>query len=63
MGGTTSDGEVRPSRTHVVLLDAFSYGCGNLDSTTLHVLIMLLSHAIITLHSRAGSLGSLVWRA
>jgi hypothetical protein len=28
MGGTTSDGEVRPSRTHVVLLDAFSCGCG-----------------------------------
>jgi hypothetical protein len=28
MGGTTSDGEVRPSRTHVVLLDAFLCGCG-----------------------------------
>jgi hypothetical protein len=28
MGGITSDGEVRPSRTHVVLLDAFSCGCG-----------------------------------
>jgi hypothetical protein len=28
MGGTTSDGEVWPSRTHVVLLDAFSCGCG-----------------------------------
>jgi hypothetical protein len=28
MGGITSDSEVRPSRTHVVLLDAFSCGCG-----------------------------------
>jgi hypothetical protein len=28
MGGITSDREVRPSRTHVVLLDAFSCGCG-----------------------------------
>jgi hypothetical protein len=28
MGATTSDGEVWPSRTHVVLLDAFSCGCG-----------------------------------
>ena len=28
LGGITSDGEVRPSRTHVVLLDAFSCGCG-----------------------------------
>jgi hypothetical protein len=28
MAGITSDGEVRPSRTHVVLLDAFSCGCG-----------------------------------
>jgi hypothetical protein len=28
IGGITSNGEVRPSRTHVVLLDAFSCGCG-----------------------------------
>jgi hypothetical protein len=28
MGGITFDCEVRPSRTHVVLLDAFSCGCG-----------------------------------
>jgi hypothetical protein len=28
MGGTTSDGEVWPSRIHVVLLDAFLCGCG-----------------------------------
>jgi hypothetical protein len=28
MGFTTSDGEVRPSRTHVVLLNAFSCGRG-----------------------------------
>jgi hypothetical protein len=28
MGGTTSDGEVQPSRTHVVLLVAFLCGCG-----------------------------------
>jgi hypothetical protein len=28
MGGTTSDDEVWPSRTYVVLLDAFSCGCG-----------------------------------
>jgi hypothetical protein len=27
MGGTTSDDEVRPSKTLVVLLDAFSCGC------------------------------------
>jgi hypothetical protein len=35
----------------------------NLDITTFHVLIMLSSHVIATLHSRAGSLGSSVWRA
>lgn len=28
MSGTTSDGEVLPLRIHVVLLDAFSCGCG-----------------------------------
>jgi hypothetical protein len=28
MGGTTFGGEVQPSRTYVVLLDAFSCGCG-----------------------------------
>jgi hypothetical protein len=28
MGGIIFDGEVRPSRTHVVLLHAFSCGCG-----------------------------------
>jgi hypothetical protein len=28
MGGTIFDGEVRPSRTHVVLHDALSCGCG-----------------------------------
>jgi hypothetical protein len=28
LGDITSDGEVRPSMTHVVLLNAFSCGCG-----------------------------------
>jgi hypothetical protein len=63
MGGTTSDGEVRPSRTHVVLLDAFLCGCGKSRHTTFHVLIMLPPHIIATLHLRAGSLRSSVWRA
>jgi hypothetical protein len=33
MGGITFGGEVRPSRRHVVLLDAFSCGCGNNDGS------------------------------
>jgi hypothetical protein len=64
MGGTTSDGEVRPSRTYVVLLDAFSCGCGKprqYHFPCSH--IMLLSPVIATLHSRVGSLGSSMRRA
>jgi hypothetical protein len=58
IGGTTSNGEVRPSRTYVVLLDAFLYGCGKpRQYTTFHVRIMLQSHVIIALPSREGSLG------
>jgi hypothetical protein len=63
VGGTTSNGEVWDSRTNVVLLDAFSCGCGKLDSTTFHILIMLPLHVIATLHLRAGTLGSSLWRA
>jgi hypothetical protein len=63
MGGTTSDDEVRPSRTHVVYLMHSRVVVVNLDSTIFHVLIMLPPHIITTLHSRAGSLGSSVWRS
>jgi hypothetical protein len=47
MSGTTSDGEVLPLRIHVVLLDAFSCGCGK--PIQYH---FTCSHYVATAHHR-----------
>jgi hypothetical protein len=52
-GGTTSDGEVRESRRHVVVIDDFHALVVDQGNTTFHVLIWWQRATIATLVGRA----------